>query len=85
VIAFCHAAATNYAGLIPLRFFLGFADSALLPAMETTMGMFFTPHELHHVQPMLWISCVGSSIPAAFLRSTFQQIHRKPIEILHDH
>ncbi|KAJ5686320.1 hypothetical protein N7536_008939 [Penicillium majusculum] len=67
VIVFCHAAATSYAGLIPLRFFLGFVESALVPAMETTMGMFFTPHELHHVQPIFWISCVGSSVPAGLL------------------
>lgn len=67
VIIFLHCVATNYGGLIALRFFLGLVESALLPAMETSMGMFFTPNELHEVQPIFWISCVGSTIPAGLI------------------
>lgn len=63
VIVFLHCTATSYGGLIPLRFFLGVVESAIVPALETTMSMFFTPKELHEVQPIFWISCVGSSIP----------------------
>ncbi|KAL4779894.1 major facilitator superfamily domain-containing protein [Aspergillus varians] len=67
VIVFAHCGAKSYGGLIPIRFLLGFVESAMLPAMETTMGMFFIPHELHAIQPIFWISCVGSSIPSGLL------------------
>ncbi|KAJ5249082.1 Major facilitator superfamily domain general substrate transporter [Penicillium chermesinum] len=67
VIILLHCTATNYGGLIPLRFFLGFVESALTPAMETSMSMFFTPNELQQVQPIFWISCVGSTIPAGLI------------------
>ncbi|KAL2842150.1 hypothetical protein BJY01DRAFT_249194 [Aspergillus pseudoustus] len=37
------------------------------PALEATMAMFFIPHELHEIQPIFWIACVGSSIPSGLL------------------
>ncbi|KAL3481730.1 major facilitator superfamily domain-containing protein [Aspergillus californicus] len=67
VIIFAHCGATSYGGLIPIRLLLGVFEAGMLPAMETTMGMFFIPHELHEIQPIFWISCVGSSIPAGLL------------------
>lgn len=35
--------------------------------MEITLGMFFTPREQGLLQPIFWISCVGSPIPAGFI------------------
>lgn len=67
IIVFLHCTAQNYGGLIPLRFFLGVVESCLVPAMEITLGMFFTPHEQGLLQPVFWISCVGSNIPAGFI------------------
>lgn len=67
VLVFLHCAAFNYGGLIPIRFFLGITEATMLPALEITMAMFFTPEELHQLQPIFWISCVGSVIPAGLL------------------
>ena len=67
IIVFLHCAAFSYGGLIPLRFFLGVTESTMVPALEITMTMFFTPTELHQVQPIFWISCVGSVIPSGLL------------------
>lgn len=36
VVVFLHCTAKSYGGLIPLRFFLGFFESCLVPAMEVT-------------------------------------------------
>ncbi|OKL60075.1 putative transporter PB1 [Talaromyces atroroseus] len=67
IIVFLHCVATSYGGLIPIRFLLGVFESALVPAMEMTMSMFFTPSELQEIQPIYWISCVGSSIPSGLI------------------
>ena len=67
IIIFLHCTAKNYAGLIPLRFFLGVAEAVLVPAMEVTMGMFFIPQEYAEIQPIWWISCMGCPIPAGFI------------------
>ncbi|KAK7409657.1 hypothetical protein QQX98_008172 [Neonectria punicea] len=55
-----HCVASSYSALIPLRFFLGFVESSMLPALEITMNMFFTQQEVLHVQPIFYISCIGS-------------------------
>ncbi|KAL2312384.1 Cysteine transporter [Schizosaccharomyces pombe] len=67
VVVFLHCCAYNYGGLIALRFFLGFTESCLLPAMEATMGMFFTHQEQAFLQPVFWISCLSCGIPAGFI------------------
>jgi MFS family permease len=67
VIIFLHDVAKNYGGLIALRFFLGFVESSLVPAMEVTMGMFFVPEERAALQPIFWVSCMGAPIPAGFI------------------
>lgn len=67
VMVFLHCTAKSYGGLIPLRFFLGFFESCLVPAMEVTMGMFFTPAEAVRYQPLFWTSCLASPIPAGFI------------------
>ncbi|KAK9234018.1 putative allantoate permease of the major facilitator superfamily [Lipomyces kononenkoae] len=67
LIVFLHCTAKSYGALIPLRFFLGFSESVLVPAMEMTMNMFFTPSEVIRVQPVFWIACMGSPIPAGFV------------------
>lgn len=59
VIIFLHCTAKNFGGLVPLRFFLGVTEAVLVPAMEVTMSMFFTPTEFAEVQPIWWISCMG--------------------------
>lgn len=67
LIIFLHCTATDYGDLIALRFFLGFVEACLLPAMEITMGMFFTPKEQALAQPLFWTSCMGAPIPAGFI------------------
>ncbi|KAI9830033.1 MAG: hypothetical protein M1819_005863 [Sarea resinae] len=67
VIVFLHCTAKNYGGLIALRFFLGFVESVLVPAMEMTLGMFFIPEERALLQPIFWTSCMGAPIPAGFI------------------
>ncbi|KKA21767.1 allantoate permease of the major facilitator superfamily [Rasamsonia emersonii CBS 393.64] len=67
VIVFLHCAAYNYGGLIALRFFLGAVEATLVPAMEITLGMFFTPAEQGLLQPLFWTSCMGAPIPTGFI------------------
>ncbi|KAJ9138184.1 Sucrose/H+ symporter, plant [Pleurostoma richardsiae] len=67
VIVLLHCPANSYGGLIPLRFLLGVTESTMVPALEITMTMFFTPPELHQIQPLFWTSCVASPIPAGLL------------------
>ncbi|KZF19152.1 permease of the major facilitator superfamily [Xylona heveae TC161] len=67
ILIFLHCTATNYGGLIALRFFLGATESILVPAMEITMGMFFIKEEQAIVQPLFWITCMGCNIPAGFV------------------
>ncbi|OJJ47544.1 hypothetical protein ASPZODRAFT_141133 [Penicilliopsis zonata CBS 506.65] len=67
VIVLLHCTAVNYGGLIALRFFLGAVEAPLVPAMEITLGMFLKPQEQSTAQPLFWISCMGSPIPAGFI------------------
>lgn len=67
IIVFLHCTASNYGGLIILRFLLGAVESCLVPAMEITLGMFFVPREQGLLQPIFWISCMGANIPAGFI------------------
>lgn len=67
LVIFLHCTAKSYGALIPLRFFLGFFESSLVPAMEVTIGMFFTPSEAVRVQPLFFISCLAAPIPAGFI------------------
>lgn len=67
VIELLHCVALSYGRMIPLRFLLGVSEAAVVPALEITMSMFFTPEELHTVQPMFWTSCVASPIPSGLV------------------
>lgn len=67
VIELLHCVALSYGRMIPLRFLLGVSDAAVVPALEITMSMFFTPEELHTVQPLFWTSCVASPIPSGLV------------------
>ncbi|CAM1500613.1 Fc.00g097750.m01.CDS01 [Cosmosporella sp. VM-42] len=67
IIVFLHCTAKIYGALIPLRFFLGFCESVLVPAMEMTIVMFLPPAEAIRVQPIFWIACMGAPIPAGFI------------------
>ncbi|KAF2724359.1 putative allantoate permease of the major facilitator superfamily [Polychaeton citri CBS 116435] len=67
VIIFLHCTAESFGALVPLRFLLGVTEAVLVPAMEVTMGMFFTPLEYAEVQPIWWISCMACPIPAGFM------------------
>ncbi|KAL3455769.1 major facilitator superfamily domain-containing protein [Aspergillus heterothallicus] len=67
VLIFAHCGATSYGSLVPLRLLLGLVESGMVPALEMTMGMFFVPHELHAMQPIFWMSCVGAPIPSGLL------------------
>lgn len=60
-------AATNYAGLIVLRFLLGFTEASAIPLMTTTNGMFLTKDERANTQPIFFSSCMASPIPAGFI------------------
>ena len=67
ILVFVHCAASNYGGLIVLRLLLGAVEASLVPAMEITLGMFFTPTERVHIQPVFWTSCVAAPVPAGFI------------------
>ncbi|KAK4504594.1 hypothetical protein PRZ48_005510 [Zasmidium cellare] len=67
ILLFLHCTASSYGGLIPLRFFLGVVEATLVPAMEATLGMFFTPQEYIKIQPIFWASCMGCPLPAGFI------------------
>ncbi|RDW74824.1 MFS transporter-9 [Coleophoma cylindrospora] len=67
VIIFLHCTATDYGGLIALRFFLGATESVVIPALEITLGMFFTKEEQAYLQPIFFSACMGSPIVAGFI------------------
>lgn len=67
IIIFLHCAAYNYAGVIVLRFFLGFTESVAIPLLTTTNGMFLTRDERAATQPVFYMSCLGSPIPTGFI------------------
>lgn len=67
LIIFLHCAAYNYAGVIVLRFFLGFFESVAIPVMLTTNGMFLTKHIREVTQPIFYASCMASPIPIGFI------------------
>ncbi|GMM35306.1 hypothetical protein DASC09_026310 [Saccharomycopsis crataegensis] len=62
IIVFCHCGAYNFGGLIVLRFILGLIESTVVPALEVTMLQFFTPKQRATLQPVFWVSCVGSPV-----------------------
>lgn len=64
---FLHCAAYNYAGVIVLRFFLGFLESVAIPIMMTTNGMFLSQHIRELTQPIFYASCMASPIPIGFI------------------
>jgi hypothetical protein len=67
MIVFLHCTAKSYGGLIPQRFFLGMVEATVVPAIEITLGMFIVPEVQGLLQPVFWIPCMGSSIPAGFI------------------
>ncbi|KAE8387312.1 hypothetical protein BDV23DRAFT_174779 [Aspergillus alliaceus] len=60
----------DYSGLIPLRLFFGLVEATVIPALEMAMIMFFTPKDLHALQPVSWIACFGCPIPIGLLGYT---------------
>lgn len=59
ILIFLTATASNYGGLIVLRFLLGFFESVIIPAIEITLLQFFTPRERAMVNPVFWVSSQG--------------------------
>lgn len=59
LLIFLTATASNYGGLIILRFLLGFFESVIIPAIEITLLQFFTPKERAMVNPFFWVSSQG--------------------------
>lgn len=41
----CHAACTNFAGLMVVRFFLGAGEAAVAPGFTLATGMFYKREE----------------------------------------
>lgn len=62
-----HCAATTYAGLAVLRLLLGASEAVVVPAMEMTIGMFFTRREQSFLQPVLWTTSAAAPACAAFM------------------
>lgn len=75
IIIFLHCAAYNYAGVIVLRFFLGFFESVSIPILTTTNGMFFSRHFREMTQPIFYVSCMASPIPIGFI--SYGVLHAK--------
>lgn len=44
-VLMCHAACTNFAGLMCTRFFLGVTEAAVTPGFALIVGMFYTRKE----------------------------------------
>jgi ACS family allantoate permease-like MFS transporter len=58
VILACHGAATNFAGLLILRFLLGVLESVVSPGFSLTTGLYYKPSE-HAWRHGLWFSGNG--------------------------
>ncbi|KAE8150741.1 major facilitator superfamily domain-containing protein [Aspergillus avenaceus] len=67
VVIFLHCVATKFAGLVVLRLALGAVEAVIVPAMEITIGMFFTRREQSFLQPILWVTCQGAPVVAGFI------------------
>ncbi|CCH44311.1 putative transporter [Wickerhamomyces ciferrii] len=67
IIIFLHCAAFNYAGVIVLRFFLGFVESVVLTLLNITMGQFLTAKEKAATAPIFYSTCLGVTIPTGFI------------------
>lgn len=67
IIVFLHCTASSFAGLMILRFFLGFFESVILPALEITMLQFFAPKVRATLQPVFWTSSPLSTILSGFI------------------
>ncbi|CCH43405.1 putative transporter [Wickerhamomyces ciferrii] len=62
ILTFLTVLASNYGGLIVLRFLLGFFESIVLPALEITLLQFFNAKERAMINPIFWTTCVGPSV-----------------------
>ncbi|KAG0681741.1 hypothetical protein C6P42_003828 [Pichia californica] len=67
ILMFVQLAARNYGDVAAIRFFLGLTESAVTPAIEHTLAMYFTLEEQAYINPIFWISAVGVGIPTGFL------------------
>lgn len=67
LLMFVQLAAKNYGDVAAIRFFLGLTESAVTPAIEHTLSMYFTLKEQTYINPIFWISTVGVGIPTGFL------------------
>lgn len=67
LLMFVQLAAKNYGHVAAIRFFLGLTESAITPAIEHTLAMYFTPNEQAYINPIFWITAVGVGIPTGFL------------------
>lgn len=85
VLVFLVCVAKSYAGLVCLRFFLGFLEALAVPLLTTTNGMFMTASQRSQTQPLFWISCIASPIPTGFIAYGVLYAHGtlKPYQIMH--
>lgn len=75
LIIFLHCTAYNYAGVIVLRFFLGFTESIITPLMVIFQAMYLTAEERAALQPVFYASAFASDIPTGFI--AFGVLHTK--------
>lgn len=66
-LVFLICVATNYPGVLMLRFFLGFLEASAIPLLTTTNGMFMTQNQRAQTQPIFYISAMASPIPIGFI------------------
>ncbi|CAH0023111.1 unnamed protein product [Clonostachys rhizophaga] len=63
IVLCCHAAASNFASLMVLRFLLGASESAISPGFSLLTGMWYAPEE-HASRHAIWFS--GNAIATVF-------------------
>lgn len=62
----CTCVAANYAELVVVRTLLSAVEAVVVPAIEITIGMFFTRNEQSFLQPIFWITCQAAPIVPGF-------------------
>lgn len=67
LLCFCMLASKSFSGFAAIRFFLGFVEAGVTPAIQHTLAMFFTLEEQAIVNPIFWISCLGVGVPMGFV------------------
>ena len=74
IVILLHCVCTTYASLMVIRFLLGAFEAVIVPAIEITLGMFFTRTQQSLLQPYLLDDLYGRSYPSGFhsVRSPLQ-------------